>query len=420
MNQPAAGQPQGLASPAELMFTNPNMSVPQQNIMPAQSAQAPQEFANISALTRDLEYGADQWIQIDLGYNIIYVMPEQTAKARVRCLLACCPCLYGGIRNAFNVFWSRGIFRTFIVIVSCIDVIMFFIEIAVNDGFSSPNDNPLIGPSYCAFQRMQARISSAIVYHKQVWRLVVPIFLHGGVVHLFVNVYSQLGVGVGDEYRWGSGFMALVYMFTGIFGNVLSSVGYPEKISVGASGAIMGIIGCSAAHTAVTWEHAEPVLRNTQVFSIGLSLVMLIAIGAAVPDRIDNWTHAGGFISGLCVGLCYFRKYCVSDLAKVVCVCAGVGIVCATVCLFVVRTPPPAFKTHTIPSLSTAPLSASSWCAHPTFISPHLHPLLPVFNPTPTPVLTPPVFNTVAVLVMRAHKRMIAHAMPPGPAVPAC
>lgn len=46
---------------------------------------------------------------------------------------------------------------------------MLFVEIAVNQGFANPNDNPLIGPSGCTLQRMQARFTSAIVNHRQVF-----------------------------------------------------------------------------------------------------------------------------------------------------------------------------------------------------------------------------------------------------------
>ncbi len=55
--------------------------------------------------------------QIDLGYTIVYVLPDQAYKTRVRCLLACCPCFYGGFRNAFNIFWTSGMFKTFIFVV---------------------------------------------------------------------------------------------------------------------------------------------------------------------------------------------------------------------------------------------------------------------------------------------------------------
>ncbi len=52
--------------------------------------------------------------------------------------------------------------------VSCIEIIIFFIEVAVSNGFASPSDNPLIGPDTCAILKMQGRLTSAIVNHNQV------------------------------------------------------------------------------------------------------------------------------------------------------------------------------------------------------------------------------------------------------------
>ena len=52
--------------------------------------------------------------------------------------------------------------------VSCIEIVVFFIEVAVSQGFTSPNDNPLIGPDICALLKMQGRLTSAIVNHNQV------------------------------------------------------------------------------------------------------------------------------------------------------------------------------------------------------------------------------------------------------------
>ena len=285
--------------------------------------------------------GEDRFLEVDLGYTVLYILPAQANKASVKLLLACCPCCYSGLRRALLTLWHRRLFHTFIFGVSVGELLSLCAEVVVNRGAEAPEDNPLLGPSLCTLMRMQARLTCAIVNHGQVWRLIVPIFLHGGVLHLVLNVWSQLAVGIMSEYKWGSGCIATVYLLTGLSGNILSSITMPGALGVGASGAIMGLTGFSAANAWVTWAHAEPYQRNLQLGGVAVALGLLVVIGAVLPDRIDNWTHGGGFVSGLLAGFCAFRKYCVHEWHKTACLAAGtllaLGLVTLLVLLFTLR-----------------------------------------------------------------------------------
>lgn len=77
----------------------------------------------------------------------------------------------------------------------------------------------------------------------EVWRLVTPIFLHAGLVHLATNLLMQLRVGLFVETLWGTRVYTAIYLASGVFASVYSCAFKPEQISVGASGSLMGVMG---------------------------------------------------------------------------------------------------------------------------------------------------------------------------------
>jgi len=75
----------------------------------------------------------------------------------------------------------------------------------------------------------------------EVWRFVTAIFLHGSLTHLIFNLFALILFGLVLESLIGSNRFLLVFFSTGIIANIISFNFYPA--SLGASGAIMGIIG---------------------------------------------------------------------------------------------------------------------------------------------------------------------------------
>ena len=74
------------------------------------------------------------------------------------------------------------------------------------------------------------------------WRLVTPMFLHGGIIHLGINSYALLILGTILERVYGYGRFSLLYLMSGAAGCAASMI-LSERTSVGASGAIFGIAG---------------------------------------------------------------------------------------------------------------------------------------------------------------------------------
>lgn len=77
----------------------------------------------------------------------------------------------------------------------------------------------------------------------KLYRLVSPIFLHGGVLHLLGNMAFLLMLGVQQEQKWGWIRFGVIFFATGVGASIFSSCIHPNTISVGASGALFGIMG---------------------------------------------------------------------------------------------------------------------------------------------------------------------------------
>tara|TARA_Y100000310_G_scaffold210406_1_gene211021 strand:- start:217 stop:783 length:567 start_codon:yes stop_codon:yes gene_type:complete len=131
------------------------------------------------------------------------------------------------------------------------------------------------------------------------WRFISGIFLHGGIGHLLYNMFALGLFGFILERLIGSKRFLLVFFASGIIANIISVQFYPS--SLGASGAIMGIIGVLAV--------IKPMMM---VWAFGLIMPMFIAailwvigdiIGIFIPDGVGNIAHLSGVGVGVIVGI---------------------------------------------------------------------------------------------------------------------
>jgi len=129
------------------------------------------------------------------------------------------------------------------------------------------------------------------------WRLVMPMFLHIGWLHLIVNSYALFILGPILERVYGYGRFALLYVAAGVGGSALS-MGLSRNISAGASGAIFGIAG---AMLVAGYMHRDAIPRHWgRAFGRGILpfIVLNLIFGFAVRG-IDYWGHLGGLLSGM-------------------------------------------------------------------------------------------------------------------------
>jgi membrane associated rhomboid family serine protease len=137
------------------------------------------------------------------------------------------------------------------------------------------------------------------VANGEVYRLVTSGFLHAGLFHLLVNMYSLWILGTLLEPAVGRLRFVLIYfvsMLAGSFGALLLS---PEKVTVGASGAIFGLMG--AAVVVMRNRGIDPMQSGLPLW-IGINLVFSVAV-----PGISIGGHIGGLIGGGLAAIALFE-----------------------------------------------------------------------------------------------------------------
>jgi membrane associated rhomboid family serine protease len=127
-------------------------------------------------------------------------------------------------------------------------------------------------------------------------RLLIAPFLHGGIVHLALNAWALLQFGVLLEWLLGSAWLLAIWFICGTAASASSAFFLHNGVSVGASGAIFGIVGVLVM--VLGRQRWQQRLR----IRIAVWAVLTIVLSFQSPV-IDNAAHIGGFIAGLLVGL---------------------------------------------------------------------------------------------------------------------
>jgi len=132
------------------------------------------------------------------------------------------------------------------------------------------------------------------------WRLITAMFLHGGMTHLLMNMFSLYIIGRPTEIYFSASLYLFLYFMTGILSGVVSIYFHPVTVAIGASGAIFGLFGALSgyffAYRQQLGEHAQQFMKDFALI-IGINLIL----GFSIPN-IDVSAHASGLISGLIGG----------------------------------------------------------------------------------------------------------------------
>ncbi|KAI3647729.1 hypothetical protein MP228_007950 [Amoeboaphelidium protococcarum] len=240
----------------------------------------------------------------------------------------------------------------FLQLVTIIQVLVMAYEIYFNSGFAPVTDNPFLGPSSLSLIQMggkygpcmrnqigstndfytscargypstspRAQNGSCLYFDNlnyicglggfvnkqqpdQAFRFFTPMFLHTGLLHLAFNLIIQTRTGFEMEKQLGSFRMALIYVISGVGGNLVAAILNPNSVTVGANGAMYGIFALLYLDLVQNW----PILVNPYKNLLILSVTVVIALTIGLLPFIDNYAHIGGFLSGTLAGLIFMPK----------------------------------------------------------------------------------------------------------------
>lgn len=150
-----------------------------------------------------------------------------------------------------------------------------------------------------------------LVLDQQVWRLISNVFLHGGLMHLIFNLYGLFFAGIFLEPLLGKWRLLGVYLMSALAASIASISWYEATISIGASGAIMGLFGVLIMWI---WMGFLP-LATHMLLALHLTLFVSASLVMGLLGGVDNAAHLGGLGSGLLLG-CVLRPIALNQMHK--------------------------------------------------------------------------------------------------------
>ncbi|WP_294132548.1 rhomboid family intramembrane serine protease [uncultured Clostridium sp.] len=171
---------------------------------------------------------------------------------------------------------------TYILI--CVNILIFIITAFLSKSIYNIDLYTLIA--------LGAKVNG-LINNGQPWRLITCAFLHGGLAHIAFNMYALKIIGSEVEYVYGKIKYIVIYLISALGGSIFSYLFNANSISVGASGAIFGLLG---AMIIFGIRHKNKIGK---AYIINLFKVLLINIFIGVTlSNIDNGAHIGGLIFG--------------------------------------------------------------------------------------------------------------------------
>ena len=137
------------------------------------------------------------------------------------------------------------------------------------------------------------------------YRVFTSMFLHASLIHFLMNMYSLYVIGPQLESFYGKVKYTIIFIFSGIIGNLLSLLFIQDNIvSVGASGAIFGLLGSLLYFGYYYRVYLSGVIKS-QIIPL---IILNLGIGFLVSG-INNFAHIGGLIGGVLISIAVGVKY---------------------------------------------------------------------------------------------------------------
>lgn len=139
----------------------------------------------------------------------------------------------------------------------------------------------------------------------QLYRLLSYIVLHGSLIHILVNSFTQFLFVIPMEAAWGIWRFLIIYVSTGIIGGLFSGI-RKSNVSVGASCSILGIMGGFTILILVFWSQIGSQAKFG--FMLWIMLMPFEFVATSFLPSVDWLGHLGGYLGGLGVTAIIFHK----------------------------------------------------------------------------------------------------------------
>jgi membrane associated rhomboid family serine protease len=206
-----------------------------------------------------------------------------------------------------------------------INVLVYLAELAA--GGTVDGTNNTIYDHGALFMTAQYTFNGPLVgvAHGEWWRLLTAAFLHYGPLHLLINMYSLYFAGTLLENVIGRWRFALLYLASGVAGSAGALLISPNSVTVGASGAIFGILG------------ALFVLERSRHIATGGQIAMLIVLNLVLSFALAG-ISVGGHIGGLIGGVILMWLLLQVRRSAAFSVAASVAVIVASVVIAYAKT----------------------------------------------------------------------------------
>ena len=139
------------------------------------------------------------------------------------------------------------------------------------------------------------------VANGEIWRFISAMFLHGGLMHLIMNMIVLGFVGLFAENSFGRMKFLIIYFVTGILAGISSLLWHQNLIGVGASGAIFGLIGAVAMAIFLSNK-----LKESKTILLLIFGYVIFNLLMGFVTNSDNVAHISGFLTGAFLGIIFY------------------------------------------------------------------------------------------------------------------
>ena len=179
-----------------------------------------------------------------------------------------------------------------------VNVVLYVLSLLINPSSQGVNFHPftMLSPSTRSFLVMGATGTWPIDGYGSWWTLVSASYLHGGLLHIFFNMFALMQLAPFVLSIYGLYRFVIIYVFSGVAGFLLSYFAH-INLTIGASANICGLIGAILYYGKSRGGFfGDMIYRQAMAWTMGLVLFGLLFPG------INNWAHGGGLLAGVLAG----------------------------------------------------------------------------------------------------------------------